>query len=244
MDGPVELAQQPTPAADGREADSQRSVVAEMAGSPARARLTAAISDLAGAAAELGAAQEPAVRLGTVIAEANRGEAELAELRAADQERLGAWLAGGGADPRPEPRPDTIAAERRRETSAADVSAARAALPAAEQSFQHRAERVRELQRRRDEAVCDAAVDAALGYAKIYRAALTSALEREAVLQGLRNELLLHGNRPDGAPGATNAAARIGDLIAQTKRGAAVPHNPGAGRRLLAALLSDPDATL
>lgn len=244
MDGPVEIAHQPPPATSGLDAHCQPTAIAEAPGSPARARLTAAIRDLAIAAAELSAAQEPATRLGAVIAEAARREAELAALRAADQERLSAWLAGAAGDLRPEPRPDTIAAERQLAALAADVAAARAALPAAEQSFHHRAERVREAQRRRDEAVCDAAIDAARDYAEIYREALTSALEPEAVLQGLRNELLLRGNRADGAPGATNAAARVGELIAETKRGAAVRHNPEAGRRLLAALVSDPDATL
>jgi hypothetical protein len=196
MDGPVELAHHPAPAAAGLDAHSQRMFIGEAPGPAARARLTAAIGDLAIAAAELGAAQEPAVRLGAVIAEAAGREAEVAALRAADQERLGAWLAGDGVDPRPEPHRDTIAAERRRETLAADVSAARAALPAAEQSFQHRAGRVRELQCRRDAAVCEAAIEAARGYAEIYRAALSATLEHEAVLQGLRNELLLRGNRP------------------------------------------------
>ncbi len=64
------------------------------------------------------------------------------------------------------------------------------------------------------------------------------------MLHGLRDELAARANRPDGAPGAANAAARIGELIAETKRGAGVRHNPQAGRRLLAALLSDADATL
>lgn len=244
MDGRVELAYQPAPAGDGPEAHGQRTLAAEASVSPPRARLALAIDDLAIAAGELAVAQQPAVRLRAVIADAARREDEHAGLQAAEQERLGVWLAGGRADPRPEPHPDTIAAERRLETLAADVIAARAALPSAEQSFQHHAGCVHEAQHRRDEAVCDAAVDAARDYAGIYRAALISALEHEAVLHALRNELLLRGNRPDGAPGATNAAARIADLIAETKRGAAVRHNPEAGQRLLAALASDPDATL
>ncbi|HEY3909622.1 MAG TPA: hypothetical protein VGM07_07005 [Stellaceae bacterium] len=102
---------------------------------------------------------------------------------------------------------------------------------------------MRASQGRRDAAVCEAAVDAARDYAEAYRAALTAALEHEAVLHGLRNELLARGNLPDGAPGAANAAARIGDLISSTKRSAAVRHNPEAGRRLLAELMSNPEAT-
>jgi hypothetical protein len=174
-----------------------------------------------------------------VIAEAARLEAELAALQAADQERLGTWLAAGGDGRRPEPSPAKIAAEKRLEEAAGDVAAARAALPAAEQAFQHCAERVRGLQVDRDEAVYGAAIEAARGFADTYRTALITALEHEAVLQGLRNELLVRSNRADSAPGSSNAAARIGDVIAEAKRSAAVRHNPEDGRRLLAALLSD-----
>lgn len=116
-------------------------------------------------------------------------------------------------------------------------------MPAAEHGFQRCAARVRELQRRRDEAVSAVAIDAARGFAAGYSTALTAALEQEAVLHGLRNELLLRGNRADAAPGTLDAAARIGQLIAETKR-AAVRHNPQPARRLLAALVADPDARL
>jgi hypothetical protein len=238
MDASIDLVRRPAPAGDAAAYDS-----IETPGAPARARLATAIHDLAIAAAALAAAQQPVVRLGRVIAEATRCEAELAARRAADQDRLGAWLLGGGA-PRPAPDPATIAAERRCAELAGDVIAARAALPAAEAAFRQCAERVRDAQRRRDEAVCDAAVDAARHRTAAYRAALTRALEEEAVLHGLRDELAARANRPDAMPGAANAAARIGDLIAATKRGAGVRHNPHAGRRLLDALLSDADASL
>jgi hypothetical protein len=91
--------------------------------------------------------------------------------------------------------------------------------------------------------LCGAAIDAAHGFAERYRAALTAALEHEGALRGLREELLARGNRPEPEPGAIDAAARIGELIAETKRGAAVHGNPQTARRLLAALLSDPDAS-
>ncbi len=100
------------------------------------------------------------------------------------------------------------------------------------------------MQRSRDEAVCAAAIEAANQFAGDYREALTVALEHEAVLHGLRDELLLSGNRADALPGAMEAAARISELIAKTKCSAAVSHNPRAGRQLLAALVTDPDARL
>lgn len=188
--------------------------------------------------------QEPATRLGSVIAEAARLEAEVAALRAGDEARLGAWLGGGGTGRRPESSPATTAAEKRLAEVAADASAARAALPAVERSFQRSAERVREIKRRRDAALCNAAIDAARGFAQFYRTSLTTALRHEAVLHSLRDELVMRGNRSDAEPGAMDAAARIGELIAQTKRDAAVRRDSEAGRRLLTALASDPDAVL
>lgn len=230
MSGPIGLA--------------RRGAVAEAPISPARDQLAAAIRDLDAVVAELAAAQEPAARLSAVIAEAAELEAERIALRRADEQRLGAWLAGGGEGPRPEPSPATLALEQRLAGLADDAAAARAALPAAEQSFQRCAERTRALQRRRDEAAYQAAFDAARGCAEGYGAALTVALEREAVLQGLRHELLVAGNRSDGEPAALAAAAKVGDLIIQTKRNAGTPLNPEVGRRLLEALRTDAGATL
>ena len=212
--------------------------------SPARARLADAIAALALAEAELAAAQEPAMRLAAIIAGASGQETQLAALTAAEERQLGNWLASGGVDPRPEPNPAIAAAAQRSKTLAADAAAARTALPAAEQSFQRCAAKVRDLQRRRDEAVCTAAIDAARDFAAQYRAALTTALEHEAVLHGLRAELLRCGNRADRLPGALEAAAGVSRVIDDTKRTASVRHDPQAGQRLLAALVIDPDAEL
>ncbi len=235
MDGLTDLAcQQISTPAD--EAPAPRS--------GARSRLAAAIEELAAAAAELAAAHEPASQLSEVIGEASRRKAELAALEAVDERQLGTWLAAGGRDPRPQPSPATVAAEARLSASTSNAVAAQAALPAAEQAFQRCAANVRELQRRRDEAVSAAAIDAARAFAAGYRAALTAALEQEAMLHGLRDELSLRGNRADAPPGVSDAAARIGQLIAETKRSAAVRHNPEAAQRLLAALVADPDARL
>jgi hypothetical protein len=212
--------------------------------SPVRARLAAAIETLSRRAAELTAAQQPATRLGTVIADVSRLEAELAELRAADQRRLGAWLALNDGEPRPGSGAETIACEKQLAGIAGDAAAARTALAGAEQMFQRCAADVRELQRNRDEALSAAAIEAAREFAEEYRAALAVALEHEAVLHGLRDELLRCGNRADALPGAMEGAAGISQLIADTKRSVAVTHNPQAARKLLATLVSDPDARL
>ncbi|MGH7048317.1 MAG: hypothetical protein ACREE2_18225 [Stellaceae bacterium] len=204
--------------------------------SAARGELAAAIAEFEVAGAELAAAQQRAGRLDAVVAEWTRHETEQAALVTAERERLGAWLAGDAGAPRPEPGPATLAAAERREMLHRDAAAARLALPEAEQSFGRHAARVRALQSRRDAAICAAAVEAARHYAAIYRAALIAALEHEAVLYGLRSALLARGDQ--------SAAARIGELIVEVKRGAAVRHNPQAGRQLLAALASDPKATL
>ncbi len=211
---------------------------------PVRARLAAAIEALSRRVAELTAAQQPAARLSAAIAEVSRVEAELAELRATDERRLGAWLATGGDEPRPELGRETVACEEQLAAIAGDAAAARAALPDAERAFQWCAARVRELQRSRDEAVSAAAIEAARDFAEEYRAALTAALEHEAVLYGLRDELLRSGNRADALPGAMEAAAGVSELIAKIKRSVAARHNPQPGRQLLAALVRDPDARL
>ena len=235
MDGSIDFARPPV-LGSAEEAAASRP--------PTRARLAAVIEELAAANAELAAAQEPATRLAAVIAEASQLKAELVALRANDEQRLGSWLAGSGHDPRPEPDPMTIAVETRLTVAASDAAAAGAALPAAEQQFQQCAERVRELQRRRDEAAYAVTIDAAAGFARDYGAALTAALQHEAVLHGLREALLQQGNRADASPGALEAAARVGELIAKTKRATAVHPRLGPGRQLLAALADDADANL
>jgi len=64
--------------------------------STVRARLAAAIEELAAAEVELAAVHEPASRLAAIIAEANRLDDECAASRAAEEGQLGAWLAGAG----------------------------------------------------------------------------------------------------------------------------------------------------
>jgi len=232
MDGLIDLARQTKQFTE----DGTRSAV--------RSRLSAAIDELALAEAELAAVHEPASRLAAIIAEAARVGEESAALRVAEEHELGAWLAAGGCDPRPGPSAAAAAAAEHSAALASDAAAARTALPAAEEAFQRCAAKVRDVQRRRDEAVCAAAIEAARDFAEEYRSALTTALEHEVVLHGLREELLRCGNRANALPGALEAAAHIGEVIGETKRAAAVRHDREPARRLLAALVVDPHARL
>jgi hypothetical protein len=56
--------------------------------------------------------------------------------------------------------------------------------------------------------------------------------------------LVAIGNLGDGVTAALGAANAIADLINDTKRSAAVPHDQESGRRLMAALMTDPSAAL
>ncbi|HUC08846.1 MAG TPA: hypothetical protein VL985_00325 [Stellaceae bacterium] len=232
MDGLIDLARQTKQFTE----DGTRSAV--------RSRLSAAIDELALAEAELAAVHEPASRLAAIIAEAARVGEESAALRVAEEHELGAWLAAGGCDPRPGPSAAAAAAAEHSAALASDAAAARTALPAAEQAFQCCAAKVRDVQRRRDEAVCAAATEAAREFAEEYRTALKTALGHEAVLHGLREELLRCGNRSNPLPGALEAAGHIGEVIAEAKRNASARHDGQPARRLLAALVVDPDARL
>jgi|GEM_PF-1568815 hypothetical protein len=213
--------------------------------SPARTALSGAIAALRAASGELAAAQSAASRLAAILGEAARREAEMTQLRAAEEKRLGRWLAQDSDEPRPRSGAVIAAAKQPLTEIAEDAAAAQAALPDAEQAFHQCAARVRELQRRRDEAVCIAAVEAARDFAQTrLSTALAVALAHEAVLHGLRDELLRRGNRADAWPGALEAAARVGEAIHAAKRAASARRNAEPALRLLAALVDDPDAEL
>ena len=72
---------------------------------PARAELAACIDRLAAAQREAEVAAIPARRLGAIVAELDRAERELAELRSVDTEVLGEWLATGAENGRRSRRP-------------------------------------------------------------------------------------------------------------------------------------------
>ena len=212
--------------------------------SPARDALRRAIIELDAVTRELDAALKPAQRLSSAVAELEGAERELTELRIRDNAALAAWLTGSAEDPRPEPSPETLDAERRIEQLNRDGAAARTALPAVEAHLQGLAERVRTLHRERDEAAYRAAVDAARACARRWRDRIVGALREEAILRSLHNELAAIGNLGEGVTAALGAANVIADLINDTKRRAAVPQDQESGRRLMGALMTDPSAAL
>jgi hypothetical protein len=212
--------------------------------SPAQDALRQAIIELDAVSRELDEALKPAQRLSSAVAELEGAERELTELRVRDNAALAAWLAGSAEDPRPEPSPKTLDAECRIARLNRDGAAARTALPAVEARLQGLAERVRTLHRERDEAAYWAAVDAARACARRWRDRIVGALREEAILRSLHNELVAIGNLGDGVTAALGAANVIVDLINDTKRSAAVPHDQESGRRLMAALMTDPSAAL
>jgi hypothetical protein len=223
-------------------ADSQ--LESSVLNSSARDALRRAIVELEAASRELDEAQKPAHRLSSAVAELREAEHRLAELRSQDDTALAAWLSDGAKGPRPEPSPTTLDAERHVARLNRDGAAARAALPAVEARSQALAERVRSLHRERDEAAYWAAADAAQVFARLWRAKLLDALRDEATLRSLHNELVAVGNLGDGVTAALGAAKAVADLINETRRGAAVPHNQESGRRLISALTTDPTASL
>jgi hypothetical protein len=212
--------------------------------SPTRDVLRQAIAELDAASRELDEAQRPTHRLSTAVAELEAAEHNLAELRGQDDAVLAAWLTEGAEGPRPAPNPGTLDAERRIAQLNRDGAAPRAALPRAVARSQGLAERVHMLHRGRDEAVYGAAVDAARVFAERWRVKLVDALRDEAALRGLHSELVTIGNLGDSVTAALGAAKAIADLISETRRSAAVPHDQESARRLVAALMTDASARL
>lgn len=212
--------------------------------SPAREVLRRVMTQLEATSRELDEAQKPAHRLSSAVAELEAAEHTLAELRSQDNAVLAAWLSDGAEGRRPEPSPATLDAERCIAQLNRDGAAARAALPAVEARCQALAERVRILHRERDEAAYGAAFDAARSFAHCWRAKLLGALRDEATLRSLHNELVTIGNHGDGVTAALRAAKAIADLINETKRSAAIPHDQESGRRLISTLMTDPTAAL
>ncbi len=223
---------------------AQRGAIDAVPNSAARNALRRAVTKLEAASGELDEAQKPVHRLSSAVAEFEAAERELAELRGRDNAALAAWLAEGATGLRPEPSPATLDAERRIAQLNRDGAAARTALPAVEARSQALAEQVRTLHRERDEAAYRAAADAARVFAQRWRAKLVDALRDEATLRSLHNELVTIGNLGEGVTAALGAARAIADLINETRRSAAVPHDQESGRRLVAALMTDPSAAL
>jgi hypothetical protein len=211
---------------------------------PTRQRLAEAIATLDSAHAEVELAAEPVRRLSDVIAEHDRLAAQLRELRDRDETATGAWIASGrqGADPSGDAA-DTRSLSDRIAAMQTELAAARRTLPEAEQQHQAAIARLGEAAAARGVALDEVAVLVANGVAGELTEALNQALTVEAKLLGLHNALLERA-RDHTNSNAGHAAERIAVMIRAAKRSAAVPRAPESGRRLLAALATDPGATL
>jgi hypothetical protein len=185
----------------------------------------------------------PAQRLGQVSVDLAELDRDIAELKAQHEAVLGIWLSEGQPGERPMPSMKIALLEARRPPLARDVEAAARVRPAAEDAYQRAAERVREAQQARDDAVAAVAVEAARDLAAgPWLEALRCALKFESMLRGLASELTAAANR--GHQSAGNAAMHISNIIVDTRRAAAVPHDVDTGRRLIAALQTNARAVL
>lgn len=214
--------------------------------SGARAQLSRLIAQLAAARAHLEETQQPAQRLAAVVADLDAAERQLATLRAADADVLGAWLVNGGTTARPQPSPATLAAEQRLINLRQDAGAAQSALPAAESAVQRAVAVVQRLQHSHGRALLAAAVEAVEAYIReTYHPAMVRAVRLSAPLESLKAELMVRGSQgtaPD--PAARAAAMQIDEIIRSSRDAATAEPDPGAGRRLLDALSKDAGAEI
>jgi hypothetical protein len=208
--------------------------------SPARAALAKATARLDAANAALAAASEPVNRLFAVESRAVEIETRCKALAKAHSDALAAWIVDGAEGERPSPSPEQLAAEIELAQVAADVIAARKAMPVAQAAAQRCAEEVRAAAHDRDAALFTAAVEAAhCFFAGRYRTVLAEMLAHEDRLRGL--ELVLRGHQH---PVAISAGGAVSDLLRNIGHALQVKPDPEPARRLLAALTRDPDATL
>jgi hypothetical protein len=208
-----------------------------------RDALATAIAVLQQACTEAERAGQPVARLEQAVRRVVEIEAGLKSQLQAYQAKLSDWIVDGCEGPRPEPAPETLAAERELSIVVADAAAAREALPALTATLSEANERVRAAHHRRDEAAYLCALAIARGRCATLRARINSVLEVEAELRSIADELTRLGNR-GGEVGhvAMSAGVEIRELILHTKRDAGLPPNLLAGPRLLQRLMTDAQA--
>jgi hypothetical protein len=225
--------------------------VVSAAGSPprepsvARGELADAIRQLAVLLKERDDAAAPVNRLAELDGAFNQAKAELDQHRAADDAQLGEWLINGAHGQRPQPSSATLAAEKRIGELARDAAAAATALPPKQAALDAINSQVRAVQQRRDELRLRVAIEAASAFAATdFKIALNAALVTEGTLRGLLGALYELGHIGTGDSDALRTAEVLDGLIADAKRSAVTTVNPSRGRKLLAALLTDPNAEL
>src|SRR5205823_5862238 len=92
--------------------------------------------------------------------EAEELQEELVRLREQDVRAITAWVEGGAVGPRPKPREEMLAAERRYGEIARAATEARARLPEFQQSLTEAVQRLRAATTERDRAIFAASVEA------------------------------------------------------------------------------------
>jgi hypothetical protein len=213
--------------------------------SPARGELARAIALVGEAQRECATAAEPAHRLHEVVAKLERAENELTELRAEDERLLGEWLAAGAADPRPQPSPATLEAERKLAVLVRDGAAARTARPQAETAHRTAVERLTALGEQRQDAGYRAAVEAAEDFLRgPFTTALVAFLRCENRVRSVESALRTAGHGRDPSSTALGCSVGLGEMIAATRRACGVEHDTATGPALLDRLMVDPEASL
>ncbi|HEY1258539.1 MAG TPA: hypothetical protein VGF34_04765 [Stellaceae bacterium] len=202
----------------------------------ARSRLAEANRQVEKAGAEVTALAEPCNRLAALAGAADRAEKRRAALAAADDARLGAWLASGEGD-RPAPSPELIEVERELIGLRRDQEAAEKAAPPAQERFNTAAARLRDISLGRDQALYQAAAEVAIGFiAGELRQCVNAALAARVKVESLIDALTLG---PIGQNGGARAAERIRESLVPVLR-TAVPRDIDAAGDFLRRLITDP----
>jgi hypothetical protein len=151
---------------------------------------------------------------------------------------------GGAVGPRPQPRDETLATERRYAEIARSANEVRATLPAAQQSLAEALQRLRAVTTERDEAIFAASVEACEPALAELDETIVHVRTIEARLRSLVAALRLVGWNSGDSTTALSAAERVEKRIADARRRRGVPADNESGRRLLELLKTDPAAEL
>ncbi|SRR6266851_1005594 len=212
--------------------------------SPARASLASTIARLKAATAAYAPVAEGNNRLAAVESRGRELQEKLKLLTAKENERLGAWYLAGCEGPRPEPTQERLAVEIELGQIAADVMAVQKIRPAHDIEANRLAAVVRAAQTERDAALYATVIEIAGAWlAGPYREALIAMFRVEAVMQGLVEELTERAVGQMPAPSLV-VVAEIREAFKAIWAATSVDPNRAPGRRLLAALVDDPNATL
>jgi len=183
---------------------------------------------------EAEASAERVNRLSDVIGEHGRLQAQLNELYQRDQAARGEWIAGGRLGRDPGNAADTRALNDCIVAMQDELVAAQATLPGKESAHRETVARLQAAETERAAAIAEVAVEICGELARDLTVAVNSALGIEATIRSVMAALEHH-------PGTVE---RIASIIRGARQDAGVPRDNDSGRRLLAALATDPGAKL